>query len=209
MVVMVGLVELIDVLQVIQQLLDALVAVRGLRLDAVVQDVLHAVGESGLQLPGGDELVGGLIGALPGEEVVHGDAQGINIRPGVGLGGAELLRRGVALGADVGGVGVGILLILPGDAEVDELQAAVRLQHDVGGLHIPVDDGVGFLVVEVVQHAAEVPEPLQARGLIHLALALEDGLQGLALHVVFHDEDVLGVLEDIHDAGQHGVLQAL
>ena len=98
-----------------------MIAVLGLALDAAAQYVLDTGGQGGHQLAHGDKLVGRLIGALAGNQVVHGDAQGVDIGAAVGLGPAELLRGGVALGADVGGVRAGLLLVLPGDAEVDEL----------------------------------------------------------------------------------------
>ena len=106
------------------------------------------------QLTHRNKLVGRLIGAFPGQQVVHGDAEGIDIRPGIGLGLTELFRSGIALGTDVGRVRIGLLFIFPGDTEVDQLQRAVRLEHDVGGLHVPVDDRVGPLTVEIGQHAA-------------------------------------------------------
>ena len=40
-------------------------------------------------------------GPLSGEGEVEGGAQGVDVRPGVGLGPAKLLGGGVALGADV------------------------------------------------------------------------------------------------------------
>ena len=159
------------------------------------------------QLPRGNKLVGRLIGAFPGQQMVHGDAQGIDVRPGVGLGFAELLRGGVAPGADIGGVGAGVFLILPGDAEVYELQCAIGLEHDVGGLHVPVDDRIRPLIVEVPQNAAEVPEPLEALGLVHLSLLAEQIVQGNALHEVLHNIDSLRRLEDVYNSREHRVLE--
>ena len=138
--------------------------------------------------------------------MVHGDAQRVNIRPGVCLGLAELLRRGIALGADVGGVALRLLLILAGDTEVDQLQAAILLKHDIGGLHIPVNDGVGLLRMQIVQHLAQVTKPLDAKGFIDPVPVLDIVLKRNALHIVLDDANGGIILENIHDAGQHRVL---
>ena len=109
-------------LEIVQQLGAALIAVLGGGPHAFVDDRLNPFGQVGVPLP--DRSVGlAVAGIHAREQVVHRHAQREDIRPRVGLA-AVLLRRGVALGAEHGGIRKVLLLVLSGDPEVDDLDVA-------------------------------------------------------------------------------------
>ena len=110
--------------------------------------------------------------------------QAVYVCSGICLGRPELLWGCVALGTDTGSIAAGFLLVRPGNAEVDQLQHPVRLEHDIGRLHIPVDDGMGRLPVQVVQHITKVQKPLHAPGFLHSGLPVQKRLERDALHIV-------------------------
>ena len=74
--------------------------------------------------------------------MVQRSTQTVDIRAGIRLTHAtELLRGRIAHSAETGGIRKILLLELSGRAEVDEGHVAIRLEHDIGGLHVPVNDG--------------------------------------------------------------------
>lgn len=86
------------------------------------------------QLPGG---------VLPGKHDVHQHAQGVDVRPGVGLGEAVLLRRGKAGGAQDHGVAFAARLVQPGGVKVDQHSLPFP-EDDVFRLDVPVDRANGM-----------------------------------------------------------------
>ena len=139
--------------------------------------------------------------------MVQGRAKAVDVRPGVGLAhAAELLRGSIADGAQTGGVRQVLLLVFPGGAEVDEGHVAVGLQHDVGGLHVAVDDG-RVLAVQIAQHVTELLRPFDDV-LLGLRAELLQGLaQRVALDVVHDDDEGFVRVDDIDDAGEVGVIE--
>jgi hypothetical protein len=94
-------------------------------------------------------------GTVPGQHLVEDDPEREDVRSGVDLAAARLLRRHVghraedlslsgdrdtALRGHVRDVGVGGRRIDPGEAEVEYLHSAFVGDHDVAGLQVPVDD---------------------------------------------------------------------
>jgi hypothetical protein len=82
---------------------------------------------------------------LAREQLVHHDAEGVDVAAGVGGESLRLLRAEVRRGAD-DGTGPGELLLIvegAGDAEVGHLHLAVGGQQDVGGLDVTVDQTLG------------------------------------------------------------------
>ena len=75
-----------------------------------------------------------------GSHHIDQHAHRVNIRFGSGLVKAELLRCGKALGAQ--DLRIAALITLDGaaDAEVDNLHRAVRRQHNIIGVYIPVNN---------------------------------------------------------------------
>ena len=61
--------------------------------------------------------------------------------------------------------------------------------------------------MEIVQHAAQLPEPLETLLLIYPPLTGEEIVQGNSFHEVLHDVDILRRFKDIHDPGQHRMLE--
>ena len=122
-----------------------------------------------------------------GEQLVAGDAVRKDVGERIGGRAVELFRRHVRQGADERTLGRDAgrrRLRQQGDAEIHDLHAAVRQQHDVGGLHIAVDDALGVGMVQSRGHLGHDVQLLQEaqRPLV------DDGtFQVLALKQ-FHDE---------------------
>ncbi len=128
--------------------------------------------------------------ALPGQELVGRDGQGVDIRAGLDRLAAQLLRRCVVdVAQDLAGPGqarpVAPGLQRAGQSEVGEHDAlAVPRAHDVVGADVAVDDPQ---LVGGVQRLADLPEDLPHLLLIQRAGGREDVLEGAAVDVL-HDQ---------------------
>jgi len=109
---------------------------------------------------------GGGCGWPAGEEVEEGGGEGVDVRAGVGLALAELLEGGVGGGAHGHGVAALTLFVGAGDAEVNELDLAIRHEHDVGRLDVAEDDG-WVLSVKEVEDATHLDAVFEGFGLVH------------------------------------------
>ena len=95
-------------------------------------------------------------GQLAGKHLVENHAHGINVGAAVAALAFHLLRRDVVRRAEGGGeVGIGEAARrgVAGDAEVDQLDVVVVVDHDVFRLQVAVDDAVGVDVVERLKNA--------------------------------------------------------
>ena len=110
------------------QMSHRLIAVAGVGHGAAADDTAQL---SGGQLPHGG------VAARP-HDVEH-NAQSVNIRPGIRLGDAELLRGGKAHGAQYLSVGGGTRLEEAGGVKIHQHGAAVPEDHIIR-LDVPVDD---------------------------------------------------------------------
>ena len=129
-----------------------------------------------VELAQGDEAAGmqetlfGVGGRRAGKQVVEGGAQAVDVAAGVGVAGvsAVLLQGRIGHGAaslhDGHGAGVVGLHDLD-EAEVDQLDDAVRRHFDVAGLDVAVQDG-RVLAVQVFERIHELVGPAE-----HLVLA--------------------------------------
>jgi hypothetical protein len=99
-------------------------------------------------------------------------------------------------GAAGGGLGAG-------EAEVEDADAAVVADHDVGGLEVAVDEaggvGGGEALAGLAEHGGELGEGP--------ALALEPGVQGHAVDELHGDVDLAAEGADLVDADDVGVRQ--
>ena len=66
---------------------------------------------------------------------------------------------------------------------------------------------MGRLPVQVVQHITKVQKPLHAPGFLHSGLPVQKRLERDALHIVLHDVNGALILKNVHDPGQHPVVQ--
>ena len=172
------------------------------------REVTRATG--GLDVPGGDPgehlegvapLAGGR-GAL--ERGVERRAEGEDVG---GRGGdaatGQLGRHVVGRAGDqlVGGARVGVD---HGDAEVGDRHDVVVADHDVGGLHVTVDDPAGV-------HRAQAVGDLRADrgdpGRRQETLAVEEVGQRRRGHVLHDQADLAVQLGHVEDGGQPGVVQ--
>ena len=88
---------------------------------------------------------------------MQGGAHGVDICHWAGFA-LVLFGRRVALGTDHGALLPGLEGF--GNAEVYQHNMPVRIDHHVGGFHIPEDDRLGLNVVQVVQYIAQLDGPL-------------------------------------------------
>ncbi len=87
-------------------------------------------------------------------QIAQQHPQGKEVGAGIRLGEAKLLWGGKLTGATDGGVRGFPLLVVTGDAKVDEYQRAVLPTDDILGLDVPMNDR-GRLAVEVGENVTE------------------------------------------------------
>ena len=91
-----------------------------------------------------------VVGGFAGEQVVERAAEAINVGPRVGVLGAEGLLRGHVIhgahdgpGAGQFGLGCGIAAgVDPGQAHVENLDRALLVEQQIGGLDVSMDDAL-------------------------------------------------------------------
>jgi hypothetical protein len=146
-----------------------------------------------------------------GEQLVQEDAEREHVAPRVHRGAACLLRRHVRHGPeqDTWRRGEHRALAAPvgrhalGQAEVDDLDAALPREQHVGGLEIPVDDAVGMRVGEGIADLHGQPEgTLEGNG-----APIDQRGQRRARHEFHGDEVDVRVVADVVDDGNAGVLE--
>ena len=213
----IGILE--EPLQILEHLPGGLVAavrVFGHGLDG---DVLQALRDGGIQLPGAegpglDLLNGnadggvGLKGEPPGEHLKEDDPGGVEVGPLVnnafppGLFRADVVHR--ADGPVIHGSGLGHRHL--GDAEVHHLDAAVLFDHDVLGLDVPMDDAV---VVGVAQGQHQLDAEGGSDVGAHHPHPLDVLLQGDAGDILHDNHRVAAIQKDIVDFDNIGVIQGI
>ncbi len=196
----------IDVLQIIPQSRRVGIAPGGVELGAFVQDVLDAHRQGGVQPAHRTGPVGRVKRTFAGEQMVKGHAQRVDVGAGIRHPVAELLGGAVPIGTGMGTAAGRFLTGFPGNAEIQQLEAAVRAEHDVGRLEVPVDNG-RRLAVQILEHIAQHGHPGPGGGFRNFALLLQNLLQGAAPDIFLHQILVSALGKGIHDAGQHGVVQ--
>ncbi len=90
--------------------------------------------------------------------MMKGGTQGIDIRQRGGFA-AILFRRRITFRADHGAFLPG--LKGSGNAKIHKHHIAAAVDHDVRGLHITEDDGIRFVIVQEIQHFAQLNPPCQ------------------------------------------------
>ena len=125
-------------------------------------------------------------GQPPRQHLVHHDAHRVDVALGTGHFALGLFRADIVDAAH--GLAGQQLVFGPGDAgdaEVHHPQLAARQQHDVLGLHVPVDHAVAVGVVQRLQDLGDKVDRLAAG---QLAAPLVEVLaQGHAVDVLHHD----------------------
>ena len=144
---------------------------------------------------GAEELLRGHVGGGAEHDAGDGDrgVEGAEVGDGGGVlgGGPQVVE---ARGAAGGGLGAG-------EAEVEDADAAVVADHDVGGLEVAVDEaggvGGGEALAGLAKHGGELGEGP--------ALALEPGVEGHAVDELHGDVDLAAEGADLVDADDVGV----
>ena len=109
---------------------------------------LGAFFDDGCQFSGGG-LAGGMSAC---EHYVHHHTHGVQIRASVGLGYAELLRCGIAGGADDAGVLLCIGFIFPRNIKIQQHHPSIIADHHVFRLDIPMVIAVAVQKAHALAH---------------------------------------------------------
>src|SRR5207248_1357219 len=93
----------------------------------------------------------------------------------------------------------------PGDAKIDHLRLALRIDEDISGLKIAVNDSLGMSVLNCVADFGQQSEPRRRREVLPLRIARDRHSAGDELHRVVRNT-CAGVfmragLEDLRDSG--------
>ena len=145
-------------------------------------------------------------GQMAGKHLVHHNAHRVDVGTPVGvvalgLLGADIVDRTDRLVAD----GLALRAGEAGDAEVHHLDGTVRLQHNVLGLDIPVDDALGVGVFQRPQHlGGKVDDLFPGQGAAPLFQIL---FEGDAVDVFHHDILQLVGHRDIVHLDDVGMIQ--
>ena len=203
-------IAVVDVLQSIHQLFAALVALQGIRPAAAEDQLLQAAPPQFRQIVPDRLHLKAQEGRAPArEQMKHGGPQGVDIRAPVRLPHiSKLLRRRVAPGPQPGCVLLAGVFVFPRSPEVDQGKPAVGTQHDIGGLHVPVDDGRPA-AVQVAQHITELTRPFQDLFRRLGPRPLQKVLKTRSLDIVHDDQEAVLLIDDIDNTGQVGMIQAL
>ena len=147
----------------------------------------------------------------PGEVLVQHDPQREDVGGAFGRQSVRLLGRHVTHGAQKrSGLGVpfGLRRLAgkdreaAGEAEIEDLHVAVRTDHQVLGLDVPVDDPFGVGCGEGPGRLSENP-----RGLLDLRRAVHQRVQGRAVDQLHHDEWPAFVLPQGVDRADVGMVE--
>jgi len=207
-----GNADLVLVLEVVCELAGAGVAVFWIAFEGAVEDLLKLRCDGWLErhrwrgiveqaVVHDGEGIGSGEGNGAGEHLVEHDSEGVDVAARVSALATDLLGRDVvwraqALGevseGEAAGAGVG------GDAEVDEADVVVAVDHDVFRLHVAVDDAVG---VDVLEGAADADGELDGAVDGQLWLLLNDLAEKMAGDPLHDHVDLgaAGIGEDLHD----------
>ena len=168
-----------------------MVAVAGLDLQALQNHILKAGGQLDPPGAGRDQLVlvhtlQGLGGQIARDRRVEARRQRVDVRIGPLLSPADILlfRRVARLEHHVQALAL-VAQAIPGGAEIQQLDAAVRRQDDVVRRHVPVDDTLFMNGAQGVHHRCQDPDGLLPGDLA--ALVLDVSLEALSLYVVHHE----------------------
>jgi hypothetical protein len=198
--------------QVLQDLRGPLVPLAEVRGDGLHHDVGDLPGDVAVANPGRRapplrhqpldlRRVGAEVGQGAREHLVEDHPDRVDVR-GQHRAARELLRGHVGRAADHGR-GVAFLQQAAG-AEVGHLENAALRQEDVGGAQVAVQD---LGLVRVLHPLQDLDDVVQGARDVQALLAVEHGLQALALDVVHHDEeDALHPLRG-QDADDVGVVE--
>ncbi len=113
---------------------------------------------------------------------------------------AVLLGSCIPLCSETGGILNARGLEFSRRAEVNKGNISVRLEHDVCGLHIPVDDR-RLAGVQVTKHVAQLLRPLDNILLTLGAACFERLVQGVALYVIHDDEKASVAVDNVDNTG--------
>ncbi len=171
----------------------------------------------GVQITGGSHLATryplyALHRLIAGEQLIHGSAQGVDIRAGIRAPHAILLWRGISGGDGPGAQGglkrrVGHF----DQPEIDQHHFPFRGNANIGRLNIAVQDR-RLAIVQIGQCVGDLADPIDRFVNRHPLLAVKDGSQVLTLHEIHHqvlplsgDREVIGHARQVRmrQVGQH------
>ena len=136
-------------------------------------------------------------GVLLAKQVMHRSSQGVDVYPGFGDA-AILLLWCVPFGTDHRALLAALEDL--GDPEVQETDAPVVIEHDVGGLDIAKDNWLGIVTVQVAQHLTYLNGPTHHFCLGQKTLCLcQERFQVFAIHILKNKITAIALTEEVID----------
>ena len=132
--------------------------------------------------------------------MVHCHTECKNVRSRIGLP-AVLLGRSIALCAEHCRVRKVLFLIFSGNTEVNYLDIALGLQHNIRRLHITVNNR-RFLRMQIRKCVAQLLCPVYNKLLRLRSVFIKYLIKRLALDIVHHDINRHTVVDNIYNSGQ-------
>ena len=139
--------------------------------------------------------------------MVQGRTERIDVCPCIGLSlTTELFRCGISASTEPCRIPIAAALICAGCSKVNDYDVAIRLQHDIGGLHIAVNNR-RILSVQIAEYVTQLLRPLNYNVRILRSAVLQHTQQILSLYIV-HDYDIaVIVLHNVDDADNVGMIE--
>ena len=119
-----------------------------------------------------------------------------------------LLRSSIAFRSENGGVQTPVLLVLPGNSEINQGQLPARSADHIRRLHIPVNDR-RIPGVQILEDITELNADIRRFSFGKRAFFLQQAVQAISLDIV-HDEIDLPVLfQNVHNVGKRRMIHCL
>ena len=149
------------------------------------------------------------VGAFPCEQLKQHDPQTVDICPRIAVSlSVILLRRSIASGPQRNGILSLSSPVFPRSPKVNQHYIAVRLQHHIGRLHIPIDDR-RLPPVQISQRITELFRPHKdfLPGL--RPVFIQKILQRTSFDIIHYDQQGVSVLDHIHNPRKMRMVQLL
>ena len=193
--------------QGIKQFPTGLISVFRILLGTFQNNFFQARGQILIPVPYGIHFIWRLTGIVPGKQMIKRSAQTVYVCAGICLPlSAVLFRRRITLRSQTGGIRHTGFLKFPGCSEINEHNLPIRLQHNIRGLHISVDNRL-YSGMQVSQHITKLFCPFNNVFLILSSVFLNHTFQMAPFNIVHNNQKGSVPVNDINNTGEVWVMQ--